>query len=190
MLALVPLFFGIQQGFEGLVWQALNEGRADKAVPYALAFHFFSHFLWLWWFPLCSYLTEYSGMRKKLFAVHSLVGLSLGGLVYSQLLVNTEWMVVGIKHYSITYDITVPPSDYIDIPIPASVIYGFIILVPLLFSSHRHLRIFGALITVSMILASLVYGYALVSVWCFFAAVLSLYLAYMIHRVRGGISYS
>ncbi len=190
MLALVPLFFGIQQGVEGLVWQALNGGHTDKAVPYAIAFHFFSHFLWLWWLPLCSFLAEYNNVRKKLFAVHTLVGLSLGALAYSQLLLNHEWMEVGIQYYSITYDITVPPNDYINIPIPASVIYGLIILVPLLFSSHRHLRIFGALVTTSMVFASLVYGYALVSVWCFFAAVLSLYLAYVLRREGGSIVYS
>ncbi len=186
MLALVPLFFGIQQGFEGLVWQTLNDGRADKAVPYALVFHFFSHFLWMWWFPLCSYLAEYRSVRKKLFAAHTIVGITIGGLVYTQLLLHPEWLVVGVKYYSITYDISVPPSDFIDIPIPASAIYSFIILVPLLLSSHRHLRVFGVLVTASMILASLVYGYALVSVWCFFAAVLSLYLAYIIHREGRG----
>jgi hypothetical protein len=32
-------------------------------------------------------------------------------------------------------------------------------------------------------LASAAYGYAFVSVWCFFAAVLSLYLVFMIRRL-------
>src|SRR5512135_2174389 len=58
MWALVPVLFGVQQACEGGVWQALDAGDASAAVPFALGFHFFSHFLWLWWFPLCSYLVE------------------------------------------------------------------------------------------------------------------------------------
>lgn len=58
MWALVPVFFGFQQAFEGRVWQELDAGNANAVVPFALGFHFFSHFLWLWWLPLCSYLVE------------------------------------------------------------------------------------------------------------------------------------
>lgn len=47
MWALVPVLFGLQQAFEGRVWQELDAGDASTAVPYALRFHFFSHFLWL-----------------------------------------------------------------------------------------------------------------------------------------------
>jgi hypothetical protein len=55
--------------------------------------------------------------------------------------------------------------------------------VPLLFSSQRQIRIFGALIAASTVPALLAWGFAFVSVWCFFAAVLSLYLVYMIRRL-------
>jgi len=64
MWALVPVFFGFQQAFEGRVWQALDAGNANAAVPFALGFHFFSHFLWLWWLPLCSYLVEPGQIRR------------------------------------------------------------------------------------------------------------------------------
>lgn len=187
LLALVPIFFSLQQGLEGRVWQELHAGRVDQAIPYALAFHFFSHFLWLWWLPLCSYLMEPTGIRKQVFAGHAIIGALLGGTGYAILLFHPEWMKVGVEHHSITYDITLPRSDYVDIPIPAAIPYALIILVPLVFSSLRPLRIFGIMVTLSMVLASLAYGYALVSVWCFFAAMLSIYLAYtiQIHGRKG-----
>lgn len=47
MWALVPVFFGMQQAFEGGVWQEIDAGDASAAVPFALGFHFFSHFFWL-----------------------------------------------------------------------------------------------------------------------------------------------
>lgn len=184
LLALVPLFFGMQQGFEGRVWQELDAGRAGAAVPYALGFHFFSHFLWLWWFPLCCYLLERGTFRRRLFLGLGVFGAFAGSLVYFTILFHPDWMTVMVREYSIVYRVSSPYRGPFSIPIPASALYGLIVLVPLLFSSHRHIRIFGGLIALSVVLASISYGYAFVSVWCFFAAAISLYIVYMIHTLR------
>jgi hypothetical protein len=65
--------------------------------------------------------------------------------------------------------------------------YALIVLVPLLFSTLRELRLFGVLVALSIVVASLAYGYAFVSVWCFFAALLSFDLAYIVHKHRGQV---
>jgi hypothetical protein len=189
MWALVPIFFGLQQAFEGRVWQELEAGDANAAVPFALGFHFFSHFLWLWWFPLCSYLVEpeKSGMiskiRKRVFAGCAIFGAFSGTLVYAVMLFHPEWMSVAVRENSILYQFSVPYRSSIHIPITPAALYALTILVPLLFSSHKLIRIFGALIVLSVMLASEAYSYAYVSVWCFFAAALSLYLVYMIRHL-------
>ena len=183
LLALVPLFFGMQQGFEGRVWQELAAGSAGAAVPYALGFHFFSHFLWLWWFPLCCYLLERGAFRRRLFLGLGIFGAFAGSLVYFTILFHPDWMTVTVREYSIVYRVSSPYRGPFPIPIPASALYGLIVLVPLLFSSHRHIRTFGGLIALSVVLASISYGYAFVSVWCFFAAAISLYIVYMIHAL-------
>ena len=187
LLALVPLFFGLQQGFEGRVWQELDAGRADAAVPFAIGFHFFSHFLWLWWFPLCSVLLEPGRIRRRVFLGLGIFGAVAGGLVYYVILTHPELMTVAVREYSIVYRVTSPYEGPVSVPIPASALYAVIVLVPLLFSSQRHLRIFGGLVSLSVVLASISYGYAFVSVWCFFVAVLALYLVYMIHRAPRGV---
>lgn len=195
MWALVPVFFGLQQAFEGAVWQELDAGHESAPVPFALGFHFFSHFLWLWWIPLCSYLVEpgqtgqsgrLAGMRKRIIGGCTLFGAFAGTLVYSTMLFHPEWMSVGIREHSITYDFSVPYSislpGPIHLPITPAALYALTILVPLFLSSHMLIRIFGVLVVLSMLIASDAYAYAYVSVWCFFAAVLSLYIVYMIHR--------
>ncbi len=184
LLAVVPVFFGIQQGFEGLVWQKIDAGRADAAIPYALGFHFFSHFLWLWWFPLCSYLLEPGKVRRRVFLGLGIFGALAGGVVYFTILFHPDWMSVAVRQHSIVYHVESTYRGSISIPIPASALYAVIVLVPLLFSSLRYLRIFGVLVALSVVLASVSYGYAFVSVWCFFAAVLSLYLAYLVREVK------
>ncbi len=183
MLALVPLFFGIQQGFEGAVWQLIDAGDPDAARPYALGFHFFSHFLWLWWLPLASSLVEPGKIRKRLFLAVAIFGFLAGGMVYLTLLVNASWLSVAVENHHLVYEVSSPYRGPFSLGIPPSALYGLIILIPLLFSSYRHIRIFGVLVTTSMVLVSLVYGYAFVSVWCFFAAALSLYLVFMSRRL-------
>lgn len=183
MWALVPVFFGLQQAFEGRVWQALYAGNASEIVPFALGFHFFSHFLWLWWLPLCSYIVETGRIRKRLFAGFALFGAFAGSMVYSFMLFHPEWMSVVIREHSIIYNFSVPYRSSIEIPVTPMMLYGLTIMVPLLFSSHRLIRIFGGLVALSMALASVAFNEAFVSVWCFFAAVLSLYIVYMIRQL-------
>lgn len=195
MWALMPVFFGFQQAIEGRVWQELNAGNASAAVIFALGFHFFSHFLWLWWIPFCSYLVESDNaskagqthklgkLRKRVFGGCTIFGAFTGALVYSFMLFHPDWMSVAVREHSIQYNFSVTSRTSIHIPITPAALYALTILVPLLFSSHRQIRIFGGLVGLSMALASAAYGYAYVSVWCFFAAVLSLYIVYMIRHL-------
>ena len=180
MWALVPVFFGIQQGFEGLVWQQLETGNARAAVPYALGFHFFSHFLWLWWLGLSCYQVEPGKIRKRIMAGCAMLGAFSGTLVYTVMLLHSEWMSVSIRQFSILYTFSVPFRGPFHLPITPAALYALIVLVPLFASSRRLIVIFGVLLALSMELASEAYGYAYVSVWCFFAALLSLYLVFMI----------
>lgn len=184
LLALTPVLFGIQQGFEGMVWREIDLGTAEAAIPYAMGFHFFSHFLWLWWFPLCSLLIEPGKIRRRIFLGFGLFGAFAGGLVYFTILFHPEWMSVGVREHSIIYHVTSTYRGPVSVPIPASALYALVVLVPLLFSSERNLQVFGILVVISVVLASMFYGYAFVSVWCFFVAVLSLYLTGMIRRVK------
>lgn len=181
LFALTPVMFGIQQGMEGRVWQLAGTGEA-AVIPYALAFHLFSHFLWLWWIPLSCYRVEPLQWRRRLFLAVALFGALAGGAVYFTLLLHPDWLRVEVLHHHIVYSIAVPQQHRVRLGIPPSALYGLIILVPLLLSSHRHIRLFGVMIFLSIAVASLAYGYAFVSVWCFFAALLSLYLVQMVTR--------
>lgn len=183
MWGLIPVFFGLQQAFEGQVWRELDAGNAHAAVPFALGFHFFSHFLWLWWLPLSSYLVEPGKIRKRVIGGCTIFGAFAGMLVYAVMLSHPEWMTVAVREHSIVYKFSVPYRDSIHLPLTPAALYALTTLVPLFFSSHRHIRIFGVLTALSSALASAAYGYAYISVWCFFAAVLSLYLVYMIRHL-------
>jgi hypothetical protein len=155
-------------------------------VSYALGFHFFSHFLWLWWLPLACHLVEPGKMRKRVIAGCAMFGAFAGTLVYSVMASHPEWMTVTVREHSILYSHTVPYRSSIHLPLTPAALYALTILVPLFISSHGRIRIFGVLTVLSMMFAAEIYSYAYVSVWCFFAAVLSLYLVYMIRYLVAG----
>lgn len=177
---MIPLLFGVQQGFEGLVWLALHAGNSAATLDFALGFHFFSHFLWLWWIPLASGLLEPHKTRKMLFFGIGLFGFLTSGAVYGMMLLHPEWMHVHVQGHSIVYDYIAPYRSDIHLPITPLMLYGLIILIPLLLSSMGSIRIFGVLVLLSMALASWIHNAAFVSVWCFFAAIISLYLLHFL----------
>lgn len=183
LIALIPVFFGVQQAFEGRVWQLVASGEARDAVPYALGFLFFSHFFWMGWIPLSSYRVEPEIIRRRIFIGISTTGAIIGAVIILSLFTHPEWLAVVVKEQAIVYKITSPLRGQLSLPVPASAIYALIILVPLLASSHRHLRLFGWLILASVLFASVFYAYAIISVWCLFAALLSLYLVVMIRKL-------
>ena len=61
-------------------------------------------------------------------------------------------------------------------------LYALVILLPLIYSSHVQVRHFGMLVALSLLISLNIYSYAFVSVWCFFAALLSLYLIYVFRQ--------
>ena len=71
--------------------------------------------------------------------------------------------------------------------VPVMVLYLAATCVSCFFSSHGFVKMFGVLALLSFIAAYLVHVGALVSIWCFFAAILSLLIyLHLRFRARGG----
>lgn len=183
MIALVPLMFGIQQAVEGGVWLAIDNDSRRTVHALALMFLLFSHFLWLLWIPFSSASLEIDTKRQKAFTALALLG-GLGGIsIYFPLLFFPDWLVIDVVKHSIVYTVNMPHDIYLPTGVDRA-LYGAVVLLPLLLSSHHHLRVFGVLVTLSMLLSAVVFNYAFVSVWCFFAALLSLYIIRMMRHVN------
>lgn len=181
VFALLPLVFGVQQIFEGFVWLGLEaDDGASVRLP-ALGFMLFSHVFWLFWIPFACYALETDATRKKLFYGLIFVGAALGLSMYIPLWLHHDWLRVLITEHSIDYKTTLVYDAYVP-RIALRVFYAVIVLTPLLLASERSIKIFGLIIAVSVAFSSIYYGYAFISVWCYFAAVLSLYILFMILR--------
>lgn len=179
--AMLPLMFGLQQLLEGGVWVALLEGDTATARVLALGFLLFSHFIWLGWIAYSSYLIESSPRLKRVFLSITLAGVLLGIFMYVPLLFNPEWLTASVVNHSIYYDLIFVSDAYMSQKI-LTALYAGVILVPLVWSSDRYHNLLGVLILFSGVFTWAFFDWVFVSVWCYFAAVISLYIFIIIAR--------
>ncbi len=181
-LAAVPLFFGIQQIGEGFVWTALNHG--DGTRPASLFFLFFALAFWPFWFPALTTIMEPKPVRKWIFAAISAAATTWFWILYYPLLVGPDsHLTTGIEYHSIQYAYpNLAIYDYIDKG-PLRILYLLSVAIPPMFCSENWGRIPGLVLGASALIAALVFNYAFVSVWCFFAAVLAAYLCVVFYRL-------
>ncbi len=181
-LASAPLFFGIQQIGEGFVWHALNHGTDPRAA--SLFFLFFALAFWPFWFPVLTTMMEPQPGRKTLFAVLSLLATAWFWILFYPLVVGPESLLkTEVDHHSLAYryeDLTI--YQYIS-KTTLRVFYFLSVALPPLLGSETWGRLPGLVLAASALVAAVVYHYAFVSVWCFFAAVLASYLVYVFYRL-------
>ncbi len=185
-LAVVPLLFGLQQIAEGFVWVGLANNDDTLMTAAALMFLAFALGLWPFWVPfsvLC--LERRSGARQWL-AAATLFGLVLGCALYVPLVLDPgSWLRVGVVHHSLRYNpdglpaFAVAPHSWWDAA------YGMAVLVPLLAVPDRRFTTLSLTVVVSAAASLLVFRQAFVSVWCFFAALLSAQLCWIFSRGTG-----
>jgi hypothetical protein len=184
-LAAFPLLFGVQQALEGVLWLELLPDAAGEiggiAFGSALGFLFFAYLLWPGLVPLAAWRVEPPGLRRRLFAATAVLGGLFGGSLFLPLIINPDWLQVFIVRGSILYHPQLIYDPYIDRELVRA-IYALIVAAPLIGSSDRMVREFGVLILASVMVSAIAFGYAFVSIWCFFAALLSAYLVLRLPR--------
>lgn len=180
-LATFPLLFGVQQVSEGMLWRALDRGDVAGQQGPALAFLFFAYFVWPFLVPLAAMLAEHDPGRRRLLAWLSAAGLALGLSLLVPLLIHADWMALRLERASILYEPRLIWDGLVG-HTPIRVVYAGIICGALLLSTDRDVRIFGGLITASVVLGFLFAAYAFVSIWCFFAALISLWIVVVMRR--------
>ncbi len=166
LLAIVPLLFALQQFIEGLQWLAPHPSTISQLLGYG--FLFFAFLLWPTYIPIVAYSIEKDARRKRLLRWCIGVGLLTSlGLLY---VIPTQSLSVQLLSCGINYNIAVP---FVNIGI---VWYLIATCGSLAISSSRFLQIFGTAGFLSAVFTAWVFSQTFTSVWCFFAAALSISL--------------
>ena len=177
-IAALPLFFGLQQLFEGLVWTG-NALSSDSMVQrYSMAYMFFSWLAWPVWVPFSTYFLE-PCRRRYVYLIFAILGGMLGATQYLPYFAHDGWLVTKFLPNAISYQGTVL-FDFIMQRDLTYAIYLFVVIAPLLTSSNRRAQVFGILISIVVAITYLFFEYAYISVFCFGGALMSLYIVYMV----------
>lgn len=177
-IATLPLLFGLQQLSEGLVWTSGQSNNQSLVGTFSLAYMFFSWLAWPVWVPFSTYFLE-PCRRRHVYLVFAVLGGMLGAIQYFPYFAHQGWLVTRFLPYAIVYDGTVL-FDFIVRRELTYAVYLFVIIAPLLSSSHRRANVFGLLISLVVIVVYLFFRYAYISFFCIGGALMSLYIVYMI----------
>ena len=186
-LALTPLAFGVQQICEGLVWLGLE--RSDEALVHtaSLVYLQFALFFWPFWIPLSILVLQSKWKNRLIIGAISLLGL-VGGLALAlPLVMNPDLVETSIAAHSIQYEFAQSPAlEWISWPI-WQILYLAVVAVPILMADTKEVVVVGLVLILLAGLSHLLNALACISVWCFFAAVLSAYLCYLFFRLAPAI---
>ena len=173
LLASFPCLFALQQTLEGLVWLG-NSNSYFSSIETISTYGFllFATLLWLVLSPLSIYFLEQDVDRKRF-----LLGLAIGGLLLGIYLFG--WIIYhGVNPQTFSgnlfYDLSFIPFYEV-----SKYLYLIVIALPFSIAQSSSLRIFGALVIVSFIISQIFFQVTMVSVWCFFAAILSGFLYFV-----------
>jgi hypothetical protein len=187
-LAISPLFFAAQQACEGIVWITLNAGDTTSILHMVgvYGFLFFAAFWWPFWIPIALYIPEKIHSRKKLLFAAILIGTLTGITMF----ISWVFYTTGAQSF----------NHHIDYPVPnypfniankhtaqllswlISIGYCITTIITFFISSIKKMWLMGIAIGLGFVAAYLFYIMAFSSVWCFFAAISSLILYFIIRQ--------
>jgi hypothetical protein len=164
--ALIPALFGVQQLIEGGLWLTLVQPQPACLNTFLTqGFSAFSQVIWPIYIPLAVWLLEPAGWRRHAIALMALAGAAVSLFLFWYLLHVPAVAQVQGRHIAYIFPHFHEPL--------ATALYLLGACVSPLLSRFKAVRLFGVLATLSLLITAAFYNHWLVSVWCFFAALLS-----------------
>lgn len=181
-LSMVPFLFALQQASEGTLWLLLpNEPHSLLTSIFTLSFLFFAFIVWPIWIPFSLFVAEKIKSRKIIIGCIFLAGILFG--LYSLTYLYGNEVRAEIVGRSISYYLVNPFQVNLWL---LKGVYGLIVLIPCFISSLEYIKGYGYLIIASWTFTALFFLATFSSTWCFFSAILSLYLVFVVLKNRGG----
>jgi len=175
VLSGIPVIFALQQFTEGILWMALlNPAWSHWEKPATYGFLVFAQVVWPVYVPFAMLLFEYDPLRKKI-----ITALTIAGAVFA------AYIAFCLYHYSVSAVLDTHHIRYdLGFSLAHQWYYGLLYFVPTIvapvISSIKKLHWLGYLFLSSYIVARLLFHYFVISVWCFFGAIISIIILGMI----------
>lgn len=177
LFASTPILFCFHQTAEGFIWLSLtNPDFASWYKPALYGYSFISQPVWPIWVPLTMWLMETDKRRKKILYYFLLLGAAASlYMLYCLIFYNISAVIENghIRYY----------RDFPNLDIMRPINFVTIAVTPFL-STLRYTKLLAFAMMASLIVAYFFYRNYLISVWCFFAAILSLLIILVVNANR------
>ncbi len=182
VFASTPLLFALQQVTEGVIWLSLkNENLAAYQSVFTYTYLFFAMMVWPAWIPFTMRILEEDAGKKKvlniLFSAGITVALGIGLVLFFY-----PVQVVGMHHH-LHYSFGFPEETKNFIWL-FTILYFLTSIVPPFISSVNRMKWLGVAFLVAYFFSIFFYKGFVVSVWCYFAALLSIVIIWIIAGKR------
>ena len=167
-LSMFPAIFATHQFIEGLLWLNHRGFLADNYKPVAVyAFLLIAFVLWPIFVPFSVYVLESGRIRRVIILLCQFTGMYVG--LTNLVIIIRGPVSASVVGHSFAYSINT--SDIL------FALYLISVLIPFLVSSNKRLVILGVALAALFVTARFIASTATFpSVWCFYAAILSLFL--------------
>jgi len=167
--AAIPIMFAIQQFSEGMLWIALADPVHDWWRRFPVYFFLvFAQLIWPMWVPFAVTLLEKNPVRRRILAVFLLMGLSISAYLLYCLVIYEISAQIESGHIRYTLNFPFTLSWF------TGILYFIPTVVTLFVSSAKRMIFLAVPVLLSFVLAKVFFEDHLISVWCFFAAILSM----------------
>jgi hypothetical protein len=171
----IPVFFAFQQFAEGVIW--LTMGKTGFAALQAVATFIFllmAKVIWPVMVPCAILLMDKNKARKRILYVLQGIGAAVGLYFLYGLVFFHSQAEIGTLHIAYTSTFK---GYFGNLP---TVLYLGATIVPLFVSSIKRTYILGIIVVLSFAVSAVFFVKNFASVWCFFSAVMSFVIYYII----------
>ena len=176
LFASMPFLFALQQLSEGILWITIADKQystINSITTYA--FLVFALVIWPLWVPLSLWLPEKNILRKKLLLLF--IGYGFFGSIYSIYVLFYCGISSQVASSSIRYNIFFGNSFRIKYDL---FFYMISVIIPFFISSISLGNIMGTAIALSFVATYYFMNINLISVWCFFSALISVIILFIV----------
>ena len=174
VIAMIPILFGVHQFLEGLVWVFIASDAPFYLEVSKYSYLFFAWVIWPFYIPYANWKIEKKPVRKKMLFGFMAIGLCLGTILLTAIFVLD--ITANVVDHSILYEVPYQ-SNYLWI---IHSLYFAAVVLPNMVSSTPKMWVLAVMNIVLFAMGKILLDGNVISVWCFFAAITSLFILYIV----------
>lgn len=184
MFAVIPLIFAFQQIMEGWVWLTLTNSdyRQWQRIPVTM-FLFLAQVVWPLWVPLSMLKIESNPRLRLGLKILCYCSVVAAPLQAYRLIFNPPAVELRMHHIYYGLDLSI-----LYLGATLNVFYFLTTIVPPFLSSRRSVVTLGIFNLVAFVIAMISFRSNIISVWCFFAALISCQVIRIMNGMRDKLS--